>query len=181
MTLLAHLTSLKSKHGRTSITQAWSKGQLKRVLQQHHACLFLLKSCADIVSCICMTFAGFAAEQEVQEERSPAVRVGRGRGGRGGRGGRRGRGATSVSAGSEGQGALAGPALPARGAQQGKRKADQMEGSTAQQAKHAKHVLKRVEKGKTLCCPLCHSDTIFACDKLGGVSYAELKLIMGYV
>ena len=105
------------------------------------------------------------------DERSAA---GRGRGGRGGRGGRRGRRADSAA--PEDQSIPISPAAPLKGKSKGKRKADVMEGSSA---KHAQHVLKRKEKAKPPCCPMCHSDTILACDKLEGVSFAGLKILMG--
>lgn len=108
------------------------------------------------------------------EERSAA---GRGRGGRGGKGGRRGRRAGLVA--PEDQSISTSPPAALKGISKGKRKADVMEGSSAQQAKHAQHVLKRKEKAKPPSCPMCHSDTILACDKLEGMSFAELKMIMG--
>lgn len=111
---------------------------------------------------------------EQQEEAQAAAAdehsaAGRGRGGRAGRGGRPGRKAQEDKDDSISQ----------KGTSKGKRKADAMEGSSAQQAKHAQHVLKRKDRVKPPSCPMCHSDTILACDKLEQVSFAELKMIMG--
>ena len=110
---------------------------------------------------------------EQQEEAQAAADehsvAGRGRGGRVGRGGRPGRKAQEEKDDSIGQ----------KGTSKGKRKAGAMEGSSAQQAKHAQHVLKRKDRAKPPPCPMCHSDTILACDKLEQVSFAELKMIMG--
>ncbi|KAL3146802.1 hypothetical protein ABBQ38_014781 [Trebouxia sp. C0009 RCD-2024] len=117
-------------------------------------------------------------EVQVAADERRTVGGGRGRGGRGGRGGRRGRRAASTA--PEDQGAATSPAAVLKGTSKGKRKADHMEGSSAQQAKHAQHVLKRKDRAKPPTCPMCHSDTILACDKLEGVSFAELKMIMGY-
>ena len=124
----------------------------------------------DSKSITAVTVAG-EQEEAAADERNAA---GWGRGGRGGRGGRRGKRAGSV--GPEDQSIPGSPAAPPRGTSKGKRKADAMEGSSAQQAKH---VLKRKEKSKPPSCPMCHSDTILACDRLEGVSFAELKMIMG--
>lgn len=128
---------------------------------------------------VCKQSVMSAGQPEVQvaaDERR-TVGGGRGRGGRGGRGGRRGRRAASTA--PEDQGAATSPAAVLKGTSKGKRKADHMEGSSAQQAKHAQHVLKRKDRAKPPTCPMCHSDTILACDKLEGVSFAELKMIMG--
>lgn len=59
----------------------------------------------------------------------------------------------------------------------GKRKAGVQDG-TAQQAKHAQHVLKRKERVQS--CPMCSAaQSMVACDKLDGLPFAQLKLIMG--
>ena len=55
----------------------------------------------------------------------------------------------------------------------GKRKA---EDRVAQHAKQGQHVLKRKDKAPS--CPLCHSATILACDKLEAMSLPELKMLI---
>lgn len=63
-----------------------------------------------------------------------------------------------------------------RAAVRGKRKA-QHQDTSAIPAKQAQHVLKRKERVQS--CPLCSAAQTVACDKLGGLPFPQLKLIMG--